>query len=912
MDGSPSSLRIVLVLTVMMSLLSVTVSEGQTTSITSSGLGTTISPASIDPAGRPNYIITGGTRPGDGPNLFHSFGDFSVGTNNVARFFNETGRSTTNILSRVTGGQTSNIYGTIQTAGFGTAALWLINPAGIVFGPTASLNVGGSVHFSTADYLRLGSGNDRFYADLGKTSQLTSAAVTAFGFLGERPPGPITVQSGNPLTVSEGKSISLIGGDISITERTVSVPGGQINLASVSGAGEVVPNQAGQAPSLDLVNVSKQGMIQLAEGAILRTSSAISDAGAIFIRSGQFVMETAGIEAKTSAPLQIGTTPGSDTEFPTDFVACCKGGTVDIAANLISLKGGVFETTRPQTGEKVFGITIWTNNQGNITLGTKNLTLDNAKVFTDGQNMPGFPFPETGFIQIHGLEGADSRADHVSLRNNSLLDTEGYSDDKGGGRVGRDINVKAHNIDLSDSRLLSVDGSIMLDVTETILSGGNNLIQTTANGGHPVGHIMLIDDEAIVLSRGDRVESILGSSGPSPFVRLGSVSLIAPSINLKGARIESVGTAASGHSGSGDINLRGSNIEITDASTINTSVLSGFPPGNVSGNISISGQDDGTSAEAIRILGGSSLTSGGPKGEKTFGRPGHITLDGQLVIFDGSKATVSQSGAGGSGDITIRAGELNIVNGSTIEATSSGSAFSSPAGATLPANAGNINFTSSGDILIANSTVSTSAAQGTGGDIDLTAPNLIRLVGSNLTSSVNGPADSNGGNITIDTAHPQFVIMQGNSQILAKANAGQGGAITIIGGVVLQEPGSVLDATAGPAGISGSVNIQAPFQQLSGAIAPLPQAFAVATNLYGQRCATEKGGQFSSFMQGARDGVPPQPGDLIPSPLLLESEGTSPSLGSQPSPNLAAVRLGLPDFDHPAPVTFLLSAGCRS
>jgi large exoprotein involved in heme utilization and adhesion len=83
-------------------------------------------------------------------------------------------------LSRVTGGQTSNIYGTIQTAGFGSAALWLINPAGIVFGPTASLNVGGSVHFSTADYLRLGSGNDRFYADLGKTSQLTSAPVTAF------------------------------------------------------------------------------------------------------------------------------------------------------------------------------------------------------------------------------------------------------------------------------------------------------------------------------------------------------------------------------------------------------------------------------------------------------------------------------------------------------------------------------------------------------------------------------------------------------------------------------------------------------------------------------------------------------------------------------------------------------------
>jgi large exoprotein involved in heme utilization and adhesion len=812
----------------------------------------------------------------------------------------------------VTGGQTSNIYGTIQTAGFGSAALWLINPAGIVFGPSASLNVGGSVHFSTADYLRLGSGNDRFYADLGKTSQLTSAAVTAFGFLGEHPAGPVTVQAGSPLAVSEGKVIDLIGGDISVTGRTLSAPGGQISLASVSGAGEVVPNQAGQTPSLDLVNVSKQGTIQLTEGAILRTSSAMSDAGAILIRSGEFITENAGIEAKTSAPLQIGTTSGSDTEFPTDFVACCKGGTVDIAANSISLKGGVFETTRPQSGQKVSGITIWTNNQGDITLGTKSLTLDNAKIFTDAQTLVAFPFPETGFIHIQGLEGEASRADHVSIRNNSLLDTEGYSDDKIGGRVGRDINVNAHNMDLSNSRLLSVDGSIILDVTQTILSGGNNLIQTTANGGHNGGHIMLTADEAIVMARGDRVESILGSIGPSPFVRLGSLSLTAPRIILQGTRIESVGTAGSGHSGSGEINLRGKNIEIADASTINGFALSGFPPGNVSGNISISGWDDGTSAEVIRILGGSSLASGGPKGEKTFGTPGHITLDGQLVIFDGSKATVSQSGAGGSGDITIRAGELNVVNGSIIEATSSGSAFSGPAGATLPANAGNINFTSSGAILIANSTVSTSAAQGSGGDIDLTAPNIVRLVGANLTSSVAGPPGSNGGNITVDTAHPQFVIIQDNSQILARANAGQGGAITIIGGVVLQEPGSVLDATAGPAGISGSINIQSPIQQLSGAIAPLPQAFAVATNLYGQRCAAEKGGQFSSFVQGARDGVPPQPGDLIPSPLMLELNEVPLSSSLQSTSSLSAIRLGLPEFEQTSRSSLTVFAACRS
>ncbi len=104
------------------------------------------------------YHITGGTRPGNGPNLFHSFGEFGVPTNNIANFLNETALPTSNILGRVTGGNPSNIFGTIQTTGFGSANLFLMNPAGIVFGPNAALNVGGSATFTTADYLRFADG----------------------------------------------------------------------------------------------------------------------------------------------------------------------------------------------------------------------------------------------------------------------------------------------------------------------------------------------------------------------------------------------------------------------------------------------------------------------------------------------------------------------------------------------------------------------------------------------------------------------------------------------------------------------------------------------------------------------------------------------------------------------------------
>lgn len=48
------------------------------------------------------YDITGGTRPQNGPNLFHSFDRFSIGTGDTARFSGPTGIE--NILSRVTGG----------------------------------------------------------------------------------------------------------------------------------------------------------------------------------------------------------------------------------------------------------------------------------------------------------------------------------------------------------------------------------------------------------------------------------------------------------------------------------------------------------------------------------------------------------------------------------------------------------------------------------------------------------------------------------------------------------------------------------------------------------------------------------------------------------------------------------------
>jgi len=245
-----------------------------TTNVTSSGLGTTVTPQ----AGG-LYDITGGTRPGNGPNLFHSFGGFSIGAGDVANFKNDSGLATSNVVGRVTGGDVSNIFGTIRSTDFGNANLFLINPAGWVFGPTASLDVGGSFHASTAHYLRFADGA-QFFADPAQSSVLTSAAPVAFGFLG--PTGPVVIDS-SFLQVPEGQTLSFVGGDVQISNATLMAPSGRIQIGSFASAGEAsIDSLAGSFATLGQIDISGSSL----SSADVDGDPAIVDGGTVLLRGG--------------------------------------------------------------------------------------------------------------------------------------------------------------------------------------------------------------------------------------------------------------------------------------------------------------------------------------------------------------------------------------------------------------------------------------------------------------------------------------------------------------------------------------------------------------------------------------------------------------------------------------------------
>ncbi|MBD1836100.1 filamentous hemagglutinin N-terminal domain-containing protein [Cyanobacteria bacterium FACHB-472] len=187
--------------------------------------------------------ITGGRLSGDGRNLFHSFEEFGVSTNQTANFISNP--QINNILSRIVDGKPSTIAGLIKVTG-GTSNLYLMNPSGIVFGANARLDVAGDFNATTAN--SIGFGSHLFNASGDNNYAVLSGKPSSFNFTTPQP-GAI-INSGN-LAVNHGKNLVLIGGTVAST-GTLSAPGGNITVAAVPGQNMVRISESGQILSVEL------------------------------------------------------------------------------------------------------------------------------------------------------------------------------------------------------------------------------------------------------------------------------------------------------------------------------------------------------------------------------------------------------------------------------------------------------------------------------------------------------------------------------------------------------------------------------------------------------------------------------------------------------------------------------------
>ncbi len=203
------------------------------------GTGTLVNNNSINP----NQLdITGGTRVDI--NLFHSFKELGLNPGQIANFMSQPGIQ--NILGRVVGGNPSIIDGLIKVTG-GNSNLFLMNPAGMVFGSNAFLNVPGDFTATTAT--GIGFGDNNWFNAVG-VNDYNSLVGNPTQFAFDSPqPGAIIIGGGLP--VKEGKSLTFLGGTV-VNTATSFAPEGKIIVAAVEGSSRVRISQPGSILSLEI------------------------------------------------------------------------------------------------------------------------------------------------------------------------------------------------------------------------------------------------------------------------------------------------------------------------------------------------------------------------------------------------------------------------------------------------------------------------------------------------------------------------------------------------------------------------------------------------------------------------------------------------------------------------------------
>ena len=825
--------------------------QAQTPPISSSGLNTQVSTPINPPNNVTQYNITGGTRPDNGPNLFHSFGEFGVPTNNIANFLNETALPTSNILGRVNGGDISNIFGTIQTTGFGNANLFLMNPSGFLFGPNATVNVGGMMTFTSADYMKLADGG-RFNANPNAipTDILTTVPIAAFGFLGSNA-GAITLQ-GSQFSVTEGSGISLVGGnitvqsgvldnEISIQPARLTAPGGQIKLASGSSPGEILSSNLQIGANVNGESFTSLGSITISQDTYIDTAGGTS--GTITIRGGQLTI---------SDGATIASAPSSSSSVPAGSVII-NGTGVQMTGSDMVING----TNVSVTGSKVTAANL-DDSGGTIAISAG--SADHPGNVTVAQN---------ALLDASGTKGGS-----ISIRGKQLeVDKATISADTviaGGAPIAIDINVTGDlSISTVDVPALTARTTGAGDAAEIRVSSGNmgvnatavesvlySVIDTHTSGPGKAGNVRIVTGDLTVIGEPVNGFTFFVDSGTTGLDggHGDDVAITARIIQAQDTAISTgnflalnLGEESTGSSG--NLSINADRLHFTNVNLV-TDAFSFTSTTGESGNIAITAHDINLDFSLLsslsqergatiaigtdRLVANNSqiLTETGPK------PGGGIAVNGRIIeLTNGSSLTSSTAGDGHAGPIFVTATDhLGLLRSSTNDRPSG--IFSNSLGTFGSlGNSGDIVITTPLLEMTGGARINTSTAtSGRGGNVIINAPDSISMLGETggqfpeplfslgtirpsgiFTSSIGGKCAGpcgNAGNVAITTGS---LIMGTGSQINSGTSSnGRGGNIAITatdtifmsGTLSTGQPGGIQSRTIGTdpdAGAGGNI-----------------------------------------------------------------------------------------------------------
>jgi len=566
-----------------------------------------------------------GARPGAGPNLFHSFERFDIGRGDRVIFRADPMQTTANIIARITGELPSRISGVLASEAPG-ASLFFLNPSGIVLGPGASLEVPGSVHLSTASTLWFSNG-ERFSALRdGSGLSLSVAPPSAFGFREARPPASIQV-SESALTTAEGRSLSLIGGDVEIRSTFLQSDSGSLSIGAV-GAGARVPLAALFGGDRDPGLGPEVGPdLGLDLGLDVGSGGSIHADNALFAANGPNAagirLFGTSIELEDSAVL-------SDSSHARAAISILAGEGLRISGGLVSTGGG----------------------RGSISLRADRVRLEAGLSITSRFGDPG--------------DGGDFE---ISAGTLEVFDSEILGFTTGVGRGG-DIRLRASQsiaIQRSDvltetaSPLGGRGGHVELSAPSVSFAEGSR-VGTRTSGSGRAGDLGVSSPRISVIGSGLGSESTELASGRSGDVRLLSGQLSISMGSLLGAR-------ALGNGDSGDVELRAREIRAEQSLLVDGS------EGGDAGTILVVAQRldaNNLDVGSLTRFGGRSSDIRIHVTELDFtgliatqalqGTAGNILIDAVRAHFGPGLTVILSAGtvASDGGDIELRADELEL------------------------------------------------------------------------------------------------------------------------------------------------------------------------------------------------------------------------------------------------------------
>jgi filamentous hemagglutinin family protein len=847
-----------------------------------------------------------------GHNLFHSFDTFNLYENEHATFSGPTHINA--IINRVTGGQQSHIDGTLRSM-LPEADFYLLNPAGILMGKHATLDISGSVHFSTATVLRLGEAG-QFAADTAQKSILSTAAPTAFGFLDDSP-AEISLQ-GSQLSVQTGKTLSLTGGDIHLQESQLQAAEGHLKLTSTGKAKAVLI-------ASDNLETPPEGHLTMKE---TRLDVSGAGAGSVFIQAGQLKLDNSEVLSETRGTKKAGTVHIlakevellNGTQLSSNTLSTGQGGEI-----ILNVTGTITLTGLNQAGSsskivaETKGIQKGAGDAGTIHINTKNLHLSQQARIRSNTSGRG----NAGAIRIHATDTV------ASAENSAIL---------------------ANSVPETQENFVGNAGTIIIEGEKLRLTGGAQIASATVGNGQGGNIVIHVRDKATLTGIGEGgfpsgISGFTGSSQPKAG-RAGNIVLEAKHLEVtEGARISNsgIGTGQGGaieikasegvllagvggiyantnDGKGGTISVKAHHLTFTDGVQIGSSTFGQGDAGEirvkVADTVSIQGvADDGfssgisvtaegqqaTAGDAGRIVltakqlylkqGGriESFTTGtGDGGEIHIDVKNNMRISGEdkgvasaitgesfskqqpagkagivaiktpiLILTDKGKISTSAE-AGQAGNMTITVNTLQLTQEGLISSASRGAG-----------DAGNITL-SANQIHLKDAHLSTQAAQAEGGNILIYIPELVDLFDSTITTNVKG-GTGGGGNIHIKS--PLFVVLD-KSHIVASAVGGDGGNITIAAKNLVKAPSSTLNASS-QLGIDGTIVIAAPEIDMSNKVIILPTEILDAATFFKMGCANGTRGEKSRFVMTGHGKFPIAPEDLKPSVAAEDAAYTS-------------------------------------